>query len=64
MYGSVVTAQGRRAPYNGGSEENILPMQNGAPLAPGKGEILKTTQVILSTDEMGLGKKRSVEDRV
>jgi hypothetical protein len=57
MYGSMITAD-RRVPLDHGSEENILPVQSVT------GGIVKTMQVSVRTDEVSLGKKRSIEDRV
>jgi hypothetical protein len=57
MYGSVVTANGR-VPLDNDSEENILPVQGAVE------GIIKTTQVLVRSDEVVLGKKRSIDDRV
>ena len=47
-----------RVPLANDSEENILPVQGAAD------GIMRATQIFVRTDEVALGKKRSIEDTV
>lgn len=61
MYGSVVTANAKRARIDtdNTSEESILPLQN-----PGNPGIMKTTQVNVSVGEMRMNRGYGSDEKV